>query len=57
MSQDFVLQAIQEMFLPGLFRKNLEYTIMRHEAQCHAIWDIIIQVVYPARQQTSARCA
>lgn len=28
LGQNFVLQAIQEIFLPGMFRKNLENTIM-----------------------------
>lgn len=57
LSQDFVLQAINEIFLPGLFRRNLEYTIMPHVPHWQGIWDGIMQVVYPVRQPNSTRCA
>lgn len=40
LSQDFVLQAAKEMFLPGLLRADLEHTVRPHEAQWYGKWDI-----------------
>lgn len=51
LGQNIVFHAIQEVFLPGLFRCNLEYIIMPHEAKWQGMWNVRIHIAYSAKRK------